>query len=72
MENLTLQDDAGLLNFMSEDLFVQDGEKYRNRGKMSENLIGSPTGTRQSVIVFLTLSNLKVQATKVEANQCLS
>ena len=32
----------------------------------------SPTGTRHSVIVFLTLSNLKVQATKVEANQCLS
>ena len=69
---LTLQNDVGFLIFMSEDLFVLDGEKYRNGGKMRKNPTRSPSSTRHSVTVLLILSNLKIQATKVEAYPCLS
>ena len=49
-----------------EDWFVQNGGNYENSGKMLENSIRNQTSTYLSVTVLLTLSNLEIQATKVE------
>ena len=47
-------------------LFVEDGVDYENSGRMLKNSIRNQTSTYHSVTVLLTLSNLEIQATKVE------